>query len=166
MRPLFRHRLGRLPSSPWRPPLHPPRGAYLGDFKDELDAGDHIIQFCSGDTKNYGYRTKNGRVMCKVSGFSLKGRRECSIELRRLASKHLGRMTLSFRQTSHHTRHAISHHPKKSQDYTLETRPSHKDYHLVYSKRVLEPIKAYLYGYECLTDENLDLADVLADLFG
>lgn len=39
-------------------PLHPPRGAYLGDFKDELDAGDHIIEFCSGGPKNYGY--KNG----------------------------------------------------------------------------------------------------------
>ena len=111
-----------------------------------------VIEFCSGGPKNYGYRTKNGKVMCKVSGFSLKGRRECSIELRRLASKHLGRMTSSSRQTSHHMRHAISHHPKKSQDYTLETRLSHKDYRFVHSKRVPEPIKTYLYGYECLTD--------------
>ena len=40
----------------------PPLGKYLGDFKDELDRNDYIVEFVSGGPKNYGYRTKNGKT--------------------------------------------------------------------------------------------------------
>ena len=30
------------------PPVQPPLGDFLGDFTDELDPGDHIMEFCSG----------------------------------------------------------------------------------------------------------------------
>ena len=46
-------------------------------------------------------------------------RRECSVELRCLASKHLGRIVWSSRRTAYHSCHAISHHPKKCQDLHL-----------------------------------------------
>ena len=49
----------------------PPLGDFLGEFKDELDAGDHIIEFVSGGPKNYGYQTLLGKTCCKVRGFSL-----------------------------------------------------------------------------------------------
>ena len=53
------------------PPIQPPLGDFLGDFTDELDPGDHIVQFCSGGPKNYGYMTARGKTECKVRGFSL-----------------------------------------------------------------------------------------------
>lgn len=39
-------------------------GDYLGDFTDELDPGDSIVEFCSGGPKNYGYKTLTGKVSC------------------------------------------------------------------------------------------------------
>ena len=91
-------------------------------------------------------------------------RRECSIELRRLASKHLGRIVSSSRRARDTQSHTIQRNAKT---YTLETRPSHKEYCLVYSKRVLDPTTAqtYPYGYERFTEEDLDLAQVLAKFF-
>ena len=53
------------------PPIQPPLGDFLGDFTDELDPGDHIVQFCSGGPKNYSYMTARGKTECKVRGFSL-----------------------------------------------------------------------------------------------
>lgn len=49
----------------------PPLGEYLGDFKNELEGDDAIVEFCSGGPKNYGYRTRRGETCCKVRGFSL-----------------------------------------------------------------------------------------------
>ena len=57
--------------SPNDPPLYPPHGAYLGEFKDELKPGDHIIEFSSGSLKNYGYKKVSSKTACKVCGSSL-----------------------------------------------------------------------------------------------
>ena len=40
---------------------------------DELE-GDVIVEFVSRGAKSYGYRTRNGRVECKVRGFTLNHR--------------------------------------------------------------------------------------------
>ena len=45
-------------------------GDFLGDMTDELD-GDVITEFVSGGAKNYGYPTRQGKVVCKVRGFTL-----------------------------------------------------------------------------------------------
>ena len=47
-----------------------PLGLYLGQFTDEL-GGDKIVEFVSGGAKNYGYKTRKGKVECKVRGFTL-----------------------------------------------------------------------------------------------
>ena len=55
----------------WRP--HQPSiatGEFLGDMTDELD-GDVITEFVSGGAKNYGYTTQQGKVVCKVRGFTV-----------------------------------------------------------------------------------------------
>ena len=44
---------------------------YLGGTTNEHDNGNFIVEFISAGAKNYGYRTKNGKVVCKVKGFSL-----------------------------------------------------------------------------------------------
>ena len=38
---------------------------------NELDADDYIVDFTSAGPKNYGYKTKLGKVCCKVRGFTL-----------------------------------------------------------------------------------------------
>ena len=38
---------------------------------NKLDDGDYIIDFTSAGPKNYGYKTKSGKVCCKVRGFTL-----------------------------------------------------------------------------------------------
>jgi len=48
-----------------------PLGDYLGDMTNELDAEDYIVDFTSAGPKNYGYKTKLGKVCCKVRGFTL-----------------------------------------------------------------------------------------------
>ena len=45
-------------------------GDFLGDMTDELDE-DVITEFVSGDAKNYGYKTRAGKVVCKVGDFTL-----------------------------------------------------------------------------------------------
>ena len=49
----------------------PVLGDYLGDFTSELDPDDYIEEVVSGGPKNYGYKTKQGKVECKVRGFRL-----------------------------------------------------------------------------------------------
>ena len=49
----------------------PIRGDYLGEFTNELDDDDYIVEFLSVGPKNYGYKTKKGKVECKVRGFRL-----------------------------------------------------------------------------------------------
>ena len=123
---------------PGDPPLHPPRGAYLGDFKDELDAGDHIVEFCLGCPNNYGYKTNNGKVTCKVRGFSLnvEGNGQLNYNVLRQNTfdelRHPLDQPRMTRVTQSHTIH------REAKNYTLDTRPSQKEYRLVYSKRVLD----------------------------
>ena len=51
--------------------LKPLLGDYLGEFTSELEDDDYIEEFVSGGPKNYGYKTKKGKVECKVRGFRL-----------------------------------------------------------------------------------------------
>lgn len=46
-------------------------GPYLGDLTNELDGGEHIVEFTSTGPKSYAYRTNTGGSCCKVKGFSL-----------------------------------------------------------------------------------------------
>ena len=48
-----------------------PTGNYLGQFTNELDEGDHIVEFVAAGPKNYAYNTKQGKQTCKVRGFTL-----------------------------------------------------------------------------------------------
>ena len=49
----------------------PPLGDYLGELTDELDQGEHIVEFVSGGPKNYAYKTNTHKETCKVRGFTL-----------------------------------------------------------------------------------------------
>ena len=45
-----------------------PTGDYLGEFTRELKPDDHMVEFADAGPKNYGYRTHQGKVECKVWG--------------------------------------------------------------------------------------------------
>ena len=49
----------------------PPLGDYLGELTDELETEEHIVEFVSGEPKNYAYKTNRGNETCKVRGFTL-----------------------------------------------------------------------------------------------
>ena len=51
--------------------LRIPLGDNLGEMTNELDNGDFITEFTSAGPKNYGYKTCQGKVCCKVRGFTL-----------------------------------------------------------------------------------------------
>ena len=57
---------------PGQPEL--PLGNYLGEFTNELEPGDHILEFAAAGPKNYAYKTHMGKTECKVRGFSLNSR--------------------------------------------------------------------------------------------
>jgi hypothetical protein len=43
----------------------------LGDLTNELDADDEIVEFVSSGPKSYGYRTRKGKTVVKVKGFTM-----------------------------------------------------------------------------------------------
>ena len=57
------------------------------------------------------------------------------------------------RTTRIHQSHS-NHHDAKT--YTLDTRPAHKDYRLMYSKRIPNPATAKTFPYRRLDDEDED----------
>lgn len=44
-------------------------GDYFGEFINELEEGDWIIEFVCNGLKNYVYQIQNGKSVCKVNGF-------------------------------------------------------------------------------------------------
>lgn len=42
---------------------------FLGNFIDELDKGDYIVEFCLGGFNNYGYKKARGKTVVKVYRF-------------------------------------------------------------------------------------------------
>ena len=48
-----------------------PTGNYLGEYTNELDEGDHIVEFVAAGPKNYAHNTFKGNQCCKVRGYTL-----------------------------------------------------------------------------------------------
>ena len=139
-------------------------GDYLGDMTNELDNGDFIVEFISAGAKNYGYQTKNGKVVCKVKGFSLNVR---------------GAKQLNYDIIRQNILDEVLH-PLDEQRKTLVVNPTHfvrnptlkkiktetqtKSYQLVFDKRVLDHshgFKSYPYGYSRLDAQDLENMDLL-----
>ena len=133
---------------PGQPEL--PLGDFLGDLTNEVDHGDHIVDFTSGGPKNYGYRTFNGKVECKVRGFSLgsvRGHDQLNYErlrenvMEELEDPQESRRVIPVTNPHFFTRDAVTKR--------LRVMPRTKDYGLVFDKRVVDrhTFKSYPYGY-------------------
>ena len=125
----------------------PALGDFLGDFTDELDTGDYIIEFCAGGPKNYGYLTHRGVRECKVRGFSLnvEGSQQLNYDvLRQNTLDELEQPLDNPRVIPITQTHAIHRNAK---EYQLTSGPKIKQYRLVYNKRILDPDTYYTYPY-------------------
>ena len=132
--------------APGQPTL--PTGDYLGQFKDEV-AGDSIIEFASAGPKNYGYKTAQGKVECKVRGFSLNARGQEQLNfdiLKRNVLDELQHPQAQTRSIPIFNPHKIV---RDTQTKQIATRTEIKRYQLVASKRVIDSddFHSYPYGF-------------------
>ena len=127
-----------------------PIGDFLGDLTNEVEHGDHIVDFTSGGPKNYGYRTASGKVECKVRGFSLgtvRGHAQLNYErlranvLDELTDPQENRRIIPVTDPHFFTRDAATKR--------MRIVPRTKGYGLVFDKRVVDTntFKSYPYGY-------------------
>ena len=138
---IFSHR-------PGQPML--PLGDHLGEFTSELKPDDHIVEFAAAGPKNYGYRTHQGKVECKVRGFTLNVRGQAQLNFDLLKVNVIDEVTEpeeAPRELRVHNPHKIKRHADTK---TLSTVEEAKRYKVVFDKRVVDPdtFLSYPYGYE------------------
>ena len=144
----------------------PVLGDNLGDFKDELKGKAHIVEFCSGGPKNYWYLTTSGETVCKVRGFSLNTEGTAQLNYQVLKENTLDELldplpkSRRRRITQTHSIH------RNAKQYTLSSRPAHKDSRLVFTKRVVDVVtfQTYPYGYTRATDQDQENLAALMEL--
>ena len=145
-----------------------PLGDVLGEMTNELDDGDYIIDFTSAGPKNYGYKTKNGKVCCKVRGFTLNVRGEQQLNYCIMRQNLLEELTDPLderRNIDVVNPNFFTRHPATKQ---LKVGPRTKRYGLVFDKRVVDPdtFKSYPYGYKpsSFNDVDMENAETLMEL--
>ncbi len=113
-------------------------GRLPGDFTSELDEGDYINEFAAAGPKNYGYVTKDGKVCCKVRGFSLntRGSEQLNFDtLKRNVMDELKNPLEKPREVQVFNPHKIVRDNKTKK---LETSTEIKRYRVVFDKRVVD----------------------------
>ena len=129
---------------------NPVLGDYLGEFTSEMDDDDTIEEFVSGGPKNYGYKTKQGKVECKVRGFRLNSEGKTQLNYDVMRQNMLDEIQKP--QKEPREMHVIKMHQivRDAKTYELYTFPDYKRYQLVYDKRVIDPntFQTYPYGYQ------------------
>ena len=134
--------------SPGQPDI--PLGDYLGEMTNELEDGDFIVDFSSAGPKNYGYVTKQGKVCCKVRGFSLnntRGSQQLNYDVMRAnLLEELQHPAQERREIPVVNPHFFTRHPCTKE---ITVKPRTKQYGVVFDKRVVDPMtfKSYPYGY-------------------
>ena len=150
---IFSHRLGE---------LKPLTGDYLSKFTSELKPGDHIVEFAAAGPKNYGYRTKDGKVECKVRGLTLNTRGQEQLNFELLKQNVIDELTDPGdepREIPVHNPHKIKRNVNTKH---LETFEETKRYKVVFDKRVVDPdtLQSYPYGYTRAGLEDTDMDNV------
>ena len=118
----------------------PVPGDYLGEFTNELDDGDYIVEFVAVGPKNYGYKTKNGKIECKVRGFRLnsEGKTQLNFDvMRQNVLDEIQQPQDKPRETQVIKTHQIV---RDAKNYNIYTYPEYKCYKLVFNKRVVDPL--------------------------
>ena len=127
-----------------------PLGNHLGEFTSELKPNDHIVEFAAAGPKNYGYQTQQGKVECKVRGFTLNARGQDQLNFDLLKDNVIADITIPLddpRVIPVYNPHKIKRHADTK---TLTTVEETKRYQVVFDKHVVDPdtFFSYPYGYE------------------
>ena len=127
----------------------PVLGDYLGEFTNELDDGDYIVEFFSAGPKNYGYVTAQGKTECKVKGFRLNSEGKAELNFKIMRDNVAQEIQNPLKDPREHQvikSFQINRDPK---DYQITTEMESKFYKLVFDKRVVdaETFMTYPYGY-------------------
>ena len=121
----------------------PELGDYLGDLTSELDQDDYIEEFVSAGPKNYGYRTKKGKEVVKVKGFSLSSIASEKINYKSVLDlvKNKKKDTIKVQQLKF---------KRNKVDWSMRTEDVFKNYKQVYDKRILlDNLSSLPFGYKC-----------------
>ena len=136
-------------------------GDFLGDMTNELD-GDVITEFVSGDAKNYGYTTRQGKVVCKVRGFTLNVRGAAVLNFQTMKDNILAELEnpLDHRRTTNVV--TPYYFQRDLEQKRIKVVPRIKQYGLVFEKRVIntDTKSSYPYGYERIGED----VELLLDL--
>ena len=146
-----------------------PLGDFLGDMTNELDNGDYITEFVSGGPKNYGYQTANGKICCKVRGFTLNVRGSKQLNYHIMRQNVLEEITDPLEEQRRNIEvvnpHFFTRDPVSK---CLKVIPRTKKYGLVFDKRIIDPstFQSYPYGFSTpgFDEQDEDMAELLLDL--
>ena len=126
-----------------------PLGDYLGDMTDELEGNDHIVDFTSAGPKNYGYKTQQGKVCCKVRGFTLNVRGSQQLNYDVMRQNLIDEITqpLDQRRNVNVVNPNFFYRNPATKHLRVITRT--KRYGLVFDKRVVDSttFRSYPYGF-------------------
>lgn len=142
-------------------------GDFLGDMTDELDGGDYITEFTSAGPKNYGYKTNQGKVCCKVRGFSLNVRASRQLNYEVMRDNLLDEITHPLEERRNIPVENPNFFWRNPATKHLRIITHTKRYGLVFDKRVVDPLtfKSYPYGYSHpLSDTDMNNVNILLDL--
>lgn len=124
----------------------PPLGNNLGELTSEVNPkdGKFIQTFISGGPKNYAYKLDSGKTVCKVRGITLNYNAVKLVNfdtLNEMVQPHPSVQTVRVPLPGKITRDTVN---KK-----IVNRDTHKDYRVVYTKRVRQPngFDTLPYGY-------------------
>ena len=118
-------------------------GDMLGELTDEL-GGDEIVKWCGTGPKSYSYVTAEGKITCKVKGFTLNHENSQYLNMKgmkQIINRQKERITLVNEQK-------ITRDPKTKEIFNQY---QEKDFRFVYDKRCLNKVETGLdtlpYGY-------------------
>ena len=136
-------------------------GRFSGGRTDEFD-GDVITKFVSGGAKNYGYTTRQGKVICKFRGFTLNVRGAAVLNFQTMKDNILAELENPLdhcRTTNVVTPYYFQ---RDLEQKRIKVVPRIKQYGIVFDKRVInkDTKSSHPYGYEKVGAE----VDLLLDL--
>ena len=145
----------------------PPTGDYIGEFTRKLKPGEHVVEFAAADPKNYAYKTIDGKVECKIRGFTLNTRRQAQLNFDLLKANVMDKVTVPLDESEVipvHNPHKIR---RNADTKTLKTVKETKRYRVVFDKYVVDPdtFQSYSYRYTRaeFEDVNMQSIDMLVD---
>lgn len=140
-----------------------PVGDFLGDMTDELEGGDHIVEFVSGGAKNYGYRTHKEKVECKVRGLTLNVRGRANLNYEVMKQNILSELEAPLDHRRSVSVINPNHFKRDQTNKRIALVEQTKQYGLVFDKRTITK-SSLPFGYRRVDNDISTLLALLDDM--